>query len=228
MNYYEELGLSESSSVEEIHQAYKSLVRLLHPDRQREEQLRKIAELQLIRLNQILEVLTDPLLRLKYDESIRLAARPASEMLNVLPGWRRPFSGHFRIDLSTILWGAALVLAAVGFSFTLLFFKHGPAIAGSEGSTQRPTRSSQEHLPAKPQPQKLRPRSERRTKPVLQARIPVPFTAAPPEGPRMEPLQAIPLVADVPNPIAPLSAAALPATRTAPGSLWLARGFTRK
>ena len=56
MNYYEELGLSESSSVEEIHQAYKSLVRLLHPDRQREEQLRKIAELQLIRLNQILEV----------------------------------------------------------------------------------------------------------------------------------------------------------------------------
>jgi curved DNA-binding protein CbpA len=44
MNYYEELRLTPSASAEEIRQAYRELVRLLHPDQRREEGLRRAAE----------------------------------------------------------------------------------------------------------------------------------------------------------------------------------------
>jgi len=32
MNYYEELGLSRAATTEQVRQAYRNLVRLLHPD----------------------------------------------------------------------------------------------------------------------------------------------------------------------------------------------------
>ena len=37
MNHYEELGIESDAPVEEIRQAYKTLVRLLHPDGQTDE-----------------------------------------------------------------------------------------------------------------------------------------------------------------------------------------------
>jgi len=67
MDYYEELGLSRSASVSEIRQAYKQLVRLLHPDHCPDETLRPLAELQMKRWNEILVVLTDPAGRSRYD-----------------------------------------------------------------------------------------------------------------------------------------------------------------
>jgi hypothetical protein len=75
MNYYEELGLSPSATAEEIRQAYKTLARLLHPDQQREETLRRLAECQMKRWNGICDLLTDPDARRAYDR----------EMLEVLP-----------------------------------------------------------------------------------------------------------------------------------------------
>src|SRR5260370_26523124 len=111
MNCYEELGLAESASVEEIRQSYKSLVRLLHPDHQSEEPLRKVAELQLTRLNEIVAVLTDPLRREKYDASIHavVATRPA-EIEQEMPGGIR--FGRIRLRVGTIVWSASLVVAA--------------------------------------------------------------------------------------------------------------------
>src|ERR1017187_7062414 len=63
MNYYEELGLPNTASAEEVRRAYRSLARLLHPDQQPDETLRRLAGAQMTRLKQILETLTEPRLR---------------------------------------------------------------------------------------------------------------------------------------------------------------------
>ena len=70
MTYYEELGVSAEASREEIRQAYKRLVRLLHPDRCNDPATRVLAELQMRRLNGILEVLSHPDERANYDRSL--------------------------------------------------------------------------------------------------------------------------------------------------------------
>ncbi len=81
MNFYEELGVARSASIAEIQQAYKALVRILHPDQQQDERLRRLSELQLTRLNQIAEALTDPGQRREYDLGLDgvppLPTRPA-------------------------------------------------------------------------------------------------------------------------------------------------------
>lgn len=70
MNYYQELGLASSAASEEIREAYRNLVRLLHPDQQRDPALKKLAECQMRRANQIHEVLSDPERRRRYDSEI--------------------------------------------------------------------------------------------------------------------------------------------------------------
>src|ERR1017187_10142215 len=54
MNDYEELAVAQDVSLEEIHQAYQALARLLHPDNQSDPKLKSAAERQMIRLNEIL------------------------------------------------------------------------------------------------------------------------------------------------------------------------------
>src|SRR5438105_12845488 len=77
MNYYEELGISRSASLVEIRQAYKALVRVVHPDHQQDETLKRLSELQLRRLNHILQVLSNPVKRREYDWSLdRLLPAP--------------------------------------------------------------------------------------------------------------------------------------------------------
>ena len=67
MNFYEEFGLSPSASTEEIAKAHKRLARLLHPDQLQDEDLRRLAECQMKRLNAIYAVLSDRQQRLQYD-----------------------------------------------------------------------------------------------------------------------------------------------------------------
>src|SRR4051794_13280556 len=70
MTYYEELGVAEAASVEEIRHAYRRVVRLLHPDQCSDEETRRLADLQMKRLNGILAVLGDGGRRAKYDASL--------------------------------------------------------------------------------------------------------------------------------------------------------------
>jgi curved DNA-binding protein CbpA len=71
ITYYEELGVKETASAEEIRDAFRALARLLHPDQQSDPQLRDMAEHQMRKLNRIYGVLYDPERRTAYDEALR-------------------------------------------------------------------------------------------------------------------------------------------------------------
>jgi hypothetical protein len=73
MNFYEEFGVRNDASVEEIRQAYKTLARILHPDSQMDEKLRAAAACQMKRLHEILDIFVDPRKRHAYDESLAAA-----------------------------------------------------------------------------------------------------------------------------------------------------------
>ena len=74
MNFYEEFGVRNDASVEEIRQAYKTLARVLHPDSQMDEKLRAAAACQMKRLHEILDIFVNPGKRRVYDESLAAAA----------------------------------------------------------------------------------------------------------------------------------------------------------
>lgn len=110
MTYYEELGVPPTASTENIRRAYRTLARLLHPDQQQDEDLRVAANRQLRRLNLIVEVLTDPERRSRYDAEIARSLNPAHGWQSrlALPGGvadrRRP--------TELLAWAIATVIAA--------------------------------------------------------------------------------------------------------------------
>lgn len=92
MNYYAELGVRHDASEREIRQAYRVLVRLLHPDTQTGEDLRRAAERQLSRLNEMLEVLTNADKRRAYDHNLELGWPQADPIILPIsmPRYRKP------------------------------------------------------------------------------------------------------------------------------------------
>src|ERR1700689_4061509 len=68
ITFYEELGVASAASSEEIRDAFRTLVRLLHPDQQTDAQLKEVAEKQMRKLNRIYAILSDPERRRQYDE----------------------------------------------------------------------------------------------------------------------------------------------------------------
>lgn len=125
MNYYEELGVSGSASVEEVRRAYRNVARLLHPDQQADEALRRLAGLQMTRLNEILQTLTDATLRREYDHGLR---RPYG--VSSLPP--APSAG-FRVPWSSLTWLGAM-LVALGALVLFLVHDTGTQQVGGEDS----------------------------------------------------------------------------------------------
>lgn len=70
ITYYEELGVENTASAEEIRDAFRALARILHPDAQTDPQLKAMAERQMRKLNHIHAVLSDPTRRSAYDHSL--------------------------------------------------------------------------------------------------------------------------------------------------------------
>ncbi|HVW85946.1 MAG TPA: J domain-containing protein, partial [Bryobacteraceae bacterium] len=105
ITYYDELGLERDASPEQIRDSFRSLVRLLHPDQQTDQQLKEIAERQMRKLNRIHAVLSDPEKRRRYDEDLDEERR------------RRPtiiFSPASNINprrfVARLMWAGAAVL----------------------------------------------------------------------------------------------------------------------
>jgi len=70
LTHYDDLGLPASASDEEIREAYLNLVRLLHPDSQRDSTLKRFAENQMKRVSRAHAVLSDPERRRRYDRTL--------------------------------------------------------------------------------------------------------------------------------------------------------------
>ncbi len=121
MTYYQELGVSPSARAEDIRKAYRTLSKLLHPDQQTEPEMRRAAEIQMQRLNGMVEVLLDDERRRRYDESLlspkpRLALpAPAVSWWSFLEMLRRP----------SVLALLATITAAIGLTLAVLWFMAG-------------------------------------------------------------------------------------------------------
>jgi curved DNA-binding protein CbpA len=104
ITYYEELGVAPGASPEQIRDAFRLLVRLLHPDQQTDPQLKEIAETQMRKINRIYAVLSDPQSRRRYDEVFDESFEPPIVL-------KAP-----TVDLaqwaSRLSWGAAIVVSA--------------------------------------------------------------------------------------------------------------------
>jgi curved DNA-binding protein CbpA len=70
LTYYDDLGLPASASDEEIREAYLNLVRLVHPDSQRDPTLRRFSENQMKRVSRAHAVLSDRERRRRYDATL--------------------------------------------------------------------------------------------------------------------------------------------------------------
>ncbi len=70
LTHYEDLGVPAGASGGEIRDAYLNLVRLLHPDMQREPSLKRFAETQMQRIGRAYAVLSDPERRRRYDADL--------------------------------------------------------------------------------------------------------------------------------------------------------------
>ncbi len=109
MNYYEELGLSASATQDDIKEAYRALMRLLHPDHQQDPQLQKVAERQVQKLNRVYATISDPDRRRAYDRELVEGAERAKPIIIHAP----PPTPHGFLNRSSAAWMTAVGLFVI-------------------------------------------------------------------------------------------------------------------
>ena len=192
MSYYEDLGVAPNASPEQIREAYKILVRLLHPDQQTDPALKRAAEGQMRRVNRAYSVLSDPALRHQYETELhRVPEKPAPPLVIRTPN---PVVVRTQLQAGPLLWvGAALL--SLGVIFWL----------ATEGQMrQNQNKTTRVSTSAEPEPiQKPVERPAAETQP--------PKTAPSPEPPTVQPPQRVPGA----EPTSPTPTTTLPAVEQA-------------
>jgi curved DNA-binding protein CbpA len=178
VTYYEELGIQPDASAGEVRQAYKTLARLLHPDRQPDPRLRALAECQMKRLSEVVGLLSDPRRRLQYDAEV--ADRDGSQarwtplriapvaILSSPPPW-------FRWAMRNWFW-VLLVLAALAVGAWSARMRH----SGDVGNAPEPSPAAPSPATASASP-RARARERRPRKAVRPVGRNDPLTHLPPE-----------------------------------------------
>jgi hypothetical protein len=112
ITYYEELGINSDASPEQIREAFRLNVRLLHPDQQTDPQLKDIAGRQLRKLNRIYAVLSDPEERRIYNQMLDgefpapiLFDPPSPALQNLKP--KLAWAGAIAVSACLLIWLAA-------------------------------------------------------------------------------------------------------------------------
>jgi hypothetical protein len=106
-SYYDDLGVAPDATAEQIHDSFRLLVRLLHPDQQMDQQLKESAERQMRKLNRIYAVLSDPDRRRRYDDSLE-EDRLAPTII-----FGPPSEGNVQRIMARFAWVGAIVITVV-------------------------------------------------------------------------------------------------------------------
>ena len=118
MNHYEELGIAPTAAAEQVREAYRAIARLLHPDQQRDDSLRRMADIQMKRLNAVYAVLSDPERRRRYDAELARVGQPRVPVVVAQPP-AEPERGEMRGRWGSLGWLAAAALGIVGLGIYL-------------------------------------------------------------------------------------------------------------
>jgi hypothetical protein len=110
MDYYEELGVGRSASVDEIRNSYKRVARLFHPDHCVEASARALAEVQMKRLNAMVATLLDPSERQRYDLGLAAGSRRFDSAVSRPNRSRRRSRG--RRNSAAPIWPVCCVILA--------------------------------------------------------------------------------------------------------------------
>lgn len=184
MNFYEELGVTPEASMEEIRHSYKLLARVLHPDQFPDEATKRLAGLQMRRLNLLLGTLSDAEQRRRYNARlghVAVAGRRLAESQRMQPPPRVAIRPRI-----TATWAWLTPVAAlITFLGVVMYYYDGARVAAPVRAaepqvaehTAPPTVVSppvpQEEKPAAPGPDRERPlaklRSDRHALDTLRA-----------------------------------------------------------
>jgi hypothetical protein len=136
--FYDELGVKPDAPPEEIRDAFRAMVRILHPDHQTDLQLKEIAERQMRKLNRAYSTLSDPDKRRRYNDSLENEELASAIILS--PN----LSVNAKRSMERIMWGIAFALV-LG---TLLWMSSDNPAASQSGQTAE--KSLKKSVPAAP------------------------------------------------------------------------------
>jgi hypothetical protein len=148
MNFYEILEIDSRASNDDIERAYRKMARKVHPDLNAGDRGRAEARMKL--LNEIRDLLTDPLLRAGYDERLRLeneqraraAPRPTPEAPPRASAGSTDDDGSARRRAGPILlaFGGAMTAGILFISFRMRATAPAPEVTSEPGTRSPPTR----------------------------------------------------------------------------------------
>ena len=142
MDFYEELGINSDATEEDIRRSHRRLIKLLHPDGQTDEDIKALAEIQLRRINGVVDLLYNPERRREYDQHLKKAdASLDPTNLSSFSRAVRKFTWRAFSWMALSLL-AAIILTVLGVRFWGEHIRSAPGSRPTEISTNTATQST--------------------------------------------------------------------------------------